>query len=200
MNYFETVVPFTNGYYAAIGEERPSDPVALTDYWKQFLWDNVMSEMGEMLLARKTHEQIDALVDAAIYTIDCGLRNGFDQFWDESREDVAPLMPKPMMFHVTDVTTTISEVKKVLQSILLADDPFKQAEGMFALIDLINRKINAIGYPMKPFIKLVADYNNSKLVDGVAIVNAAGKIQKPEGWVAPDKDMEALCLRLSSGA
>ncbi|MCP4281462.1 MAG: hypothetical protein GY776_15850, partial [Alteromonas sp.] len=60
------------------------------------------------------------------------------------------------------------------------------------ILHICSQELSYLGYPLAPFVELVANYNNSKLVDGVAILNDKDKIMKPDGWVAPDRDIKVL--------
>ncbi len=183
MNMMQLVEPMTNGYYTAKEQIRPLVPQPLSIHYKRFLWDNVYSELGEFHLAVDKLEQVDAIVDTAIYTIDVCLRNGYDAAYALFYESIDPNY-KVMRF--------VSKVPQILKGVLYTDSTTVQMELCFEILTECENALNSLGYPLIEFVKLVANYNNSKLVDGVAILAPNGKILKPEGWVAPDRDLKAL--------
>ncbi len=182
-NIMQMVEPMTNGFYAAKGGTRPEEPVALTDPYKRFLWDNVYSEIGELYLYTEKHEQVDAIVDIAIYTIDVCLRNGYDKHYLE------PIIESDYDFSADAFQTFLNSA---LKNVLTGHSVITHMESCFGILHICQRAMTQLGYPLAPFVELVANYNNSKLVDGVAILNDKDKIMKPDGWVAPDRDIKVL--------
>ncbi len=179
----QMVEPMTNGFYAAKGLERPTEPVALTDHYKRFLWDNVYSEIGELYLYTEKHEQVDAIVDIAIYTIDVCLRNGYGKHWFEPDNGMPTTFAKGYFQDDLDAC---------LKDIITGQSVLTHIENCIDILHICSQYLSYLGYPLAPFIELVANYNNSKLVDGVAILNDKDKIMKPDGWVAPDRDIKVL--------
>ena len=191
--YFIAIETFTKAAMVAKGQEIPAEPKAMDMKARRFVWDMVMSELGELVLAENKADQVDALADAMIYCIDSAIRHGWSDLWRSEQEDESFLQTRchPPM-NRDEKAFAHGKVYNILTEFLLSTDLDSQRTALFDLILHLGLKINLAGYETRPIISYIADANDSKLVDGCAILSEAGKVLKPEGFVAPDI---ALLLR-----
>ena len=172
MNFNKIVEPFTLAVVNTQGGEWPKHQLLLDEKARRFLFDNIMSELGEYLLAQTEGEEIDALVDAIIYTTDTCLRFGIKPW---AHED-----PVYRSYGVVD------EVWGLAKLFLTADTLETQQQS---LSFVLGRLARGHEFDLNPFIKEVAKANLQKInPDGMVTLNEKGKVMKPEGFVSPDLD------------
>jgi len=168
MKYSKLILPFTTAVMATKGEELPVNEQALSVKDRLFLFDNVMSEMGEFLAAPSEAEEIDALVDAIIYITDFCLRFGF-----------SPTDCKPLPHDYLD------KVDKVM-GVLKGCATFVERGDLASLEDLLWVIESLCEHDLLPFVEKVAEANMQKVKNGKVVLNERGKVLKPDNFVNPD--------------
>ena len=172
MNFNKIVSPFTLAVVNTQRGEWPKHQLLLDEKARRFLFDNIMSELGEYLLAQTEGEEIDALVDAIIYTTDTCLRFGVEPWAHE-----API------YNSEDV---VNEVWGLAKAFLMSGTLKTQQQS---LSFVLGRLARGHEFDLTPFVKEVAKANLQKInADGTVTLNEKGKVMKPEGFVSPDLD------------
>ena len=170
MNYNEIVRPFTRAVAKTTGTPLPVKPMLLDVAARRFIYDNVMSEMGEYLTADGELDQIDALVDAIIYITDACIRSG-----------IAPFSQEKVQYSRVGV---VHDVYLLLSAVVTAITVDTQHQAISRLLDRLR---SGHSFDLDPFVAVVANANMQKInSDGLVDMNSRGKVLKPEGFVAPD--------------
>jgi len=181
MNFNEIIRPFTAAVCLTKGIPMPKEPQLLDEKARRFLFDNVMSEMGEYILATTEGESIDALVDAIIYTTDTCLRFG--------------IQPYVHANPVYEVGGIVEDIWGYAKGFLQAGTVDKQQQCLSFLLARLARGHN---FDLTLFIEEVAKANLQKInADGTVTLNEKGKVMKPKDFISPDLD--AVLAEIKNG-
>ena len=181
MNFNKIIEPFTAAVCKTKGVPMPQHAMLLDEAARRFLFDNVMSELGEYLLARSEEDEIDALVDAIIYTTDTCLRFGIDPW----------VHADPVYDHVE----VVNEVWGLSQDFLRSKTVETQQQSISWMLGRLARGHE---FDLTPFVREVAKANTQKIgADGLVTLNERGKVVTPKGFISPD--LSALLKEVKNG-
>jgi len=181
MNFNKIVLPFTQAVAKTTDSPLPTKPVWLDLKARRFLFDNIMSEMGEYLTSSLEVDKIDALCDGIIYATDTCLRFGIEPY----------AHPRPN-YNPNDV---VDSVFRKAKSFLKAQTIATQQQ---ALSFLIGRMARGHAFDLTPFVAAVGECNKQKInADGTVTLNERGKVLKPDDFV--DIDLSQILEAIKNG-
>lgn len=165
MNYNKIVQSFTEAVAKTKGTPLPTEPILMCEQSRRFLFDMIMSEMGEYHLARCEEDEVDAVVDAAIYLTDTCLRFGIEPYLRKTGSTLG---------------TPTQEVYEYALLFLTCRTIDTQHQALSMILTRLERSFN---YSLEPFMVAVAETNQQKIhADGTVTMNEQGKVLKPEGF------------------
>lgn len=170
MNFNLIIEPFTQAIAKTTGNPLPAHPALLDVTARRFLFDNVMSEMGEYITADTEVDKIDALCDAIIYITDTCLRFGIVPWLHYSPTYVPEAVVHDTWFNA--------------QVFLKSETMSTQYQ---ALSFMLGRLARGHDFDLTPFVTAVGKANKQKInPDGTVTMNERGKVLKPANFVDPD--------------
>lgn len=188
---FESV----NDFSQAKNEGKPYEKI-YPFYGKIIVWiDSIQSEMLELAVADNLVDQLDAIVDAMYYTADfaacIGVKySGLDNLDDQPKKENPTLLSEAQIetLRSSILTTSLLGVELAVE----ADEIGKVASDVFHFLAFECIQLTGIN-PLE-FFEIVHTANMRKInpeTRTAYVYKANGNIGKPEGFVGPEKEIQA---------
>ena len=168
----------------------PESPTNLSDGAIKFITQMVLDEIEEFEEATTDYEQADALLDIIYYTLDTAAKHSLEIEIPSTRKHPDA---KPALIEDGKVDMISRSLKDIIMSLSSTD----HQHTLNTLCVMAERFADAHGFHLEPLFQLVQDANMDKFPEGIVTLDTNpkskryGKVEKPEGWTAPDSKIKA---------